>query len=335
MFGTEDLVFVPEDGLLILDDVQNWRRIKFDVRRLGLRLRSTAFDEVAERIRSAADLMSKSARHGAEMPRYMAHVDAVIRDLAPLSGAGEVSYTGDLRVETRSSEAGWWVRLSDRPAESFFPEDYDRQVGHASGECTSYPTYGSVHVDMLQGLDIPLAGDEEHGLPFVIEVPNRGGIGRFTMPPLEPLALVHEFCGVHGVSANGRTLNVDARGDVVSSHQFCTPLGRVGGSLYATLYFHYRTEQGSAVIGRVPDQRILDLAATLERSHFKQVGEGPTHRLYEREGDVVHLYSGLTGHEAEGQPVMPSLIVVAAADGSAAVEDRAELFSAIRESLKG
>jgi hypothetical protein len=335
MFGTEDLVFVPQDGVLILDDVYNWRRIKFDVHHFGLRLRSVAFDEVVDRVRGATKLMEKSTRHEKDMAALQARADAAVRDLAPLSGAGEVAYTGDLRVETRSPEATWWVRISDHPAESYFPEDYDRTLGHAPGEFTCFQTFGSVVLDGLEGLEVAMAGDEDEGLPFVIEVPNRAGIARFTMPTAEPLALIHEFCGVHGVSANGRTVNVDSRGDIVASHQFCTPLGRVGTTLFATLYIHYRTDPGPPVMGRVPDARILEVAATLERSSFTLVSEGPTHRLYERAGDVVHLYSGLPGHEAEGQPTVPSLLVVAAAEGSIEIEGRAALFDAIRESMRG
>lgn len=334
MFGTEDLVFVPEEGALILDDVYHWRRVRIDVRQIGLRIRSTAFEEIVDRVRGALKLMEKSERHRAEWGRLNSHADAVLRDLAPLSGSGDIVYTGVLATETGADHATWWVRISDKPAESFFPEDYDRPLTTATGNFTGFQTFGSVNLDGLEGLEVALAGDDEDGMPFTLEVPAKAlTVG--PMPTSEALPLVREFCGVHGVSAHGCTVNVDARGDVAASHQFCTPLGRISECLYATLYVHYAIKPGPAIMGRIPDARVLEVAAMLERSHFKMIGEGPTHRIYEREGDFIHLYSGLQGRESENQAVVPSLLVVAAADGVHDIEPRSDLFEAIREAMKG
>ena len=38
MFGTDDVIYVPEDGVLTFDDLYRWRRFKIDTHRFGVRV---------------------------------------------------------------------------------------------------------------------------------------------------------------------------------------------------------------------------------------------------------------------------------------------------------
>lgn len=332
MFQTEDLIFVPEDSVLILDDVYHWRRLKFDVRRYGIRLRATAFDEVVDRVRGAQRLVEKSPRFAETHGGIIAKSNGHLQRLAQLSGAGDSQYVGELVGDLRNSGARWWLQIGDVPAESFFPEDYERELQPVA-DATPYFTFGSVRFSELDGLEVPLSGEGEEGMPFALDVPTQGGLTRWTMPAEEPLALIREYCGARGVSAHGRSVNIDTLGDVASLHQFCTPLGRIGPELFVTLYCHYPVQVEAPILGRLRDDKVLEYARLLELSSYQLHNEGPTHRVYVRESDVVHLYCGLPGHESEGLGNVPSFLLVAKCAGQSDPLHRAELYEAIREAI--
>lgn len=349
MFGTDDVIYVPENHLLVFDDLFAWKRYKLDIRNYGLRIRPDAFEEVANRIRATLAVVKASPRFADSGPAIEENANAMLHDLTRFAGQGQEAFRGRLEETFRTGEAAWWVRVSDTPAETFFDEDYER-AAEAKGNTTPYFTYGAVQVAQLDGLMIELTGDatssmpegedgveaavEADVLPFMIDVPP-GGLERFTIPPTEPLALTREFCGVHGSSAWGHTINLSTLADIAESHQFCTPLGRVGAKLYATLYMHIHAASNTAkVLGRLRDEQVFPAAELLEASGFTLLKEGPTYRIYEREGgDVVHLYSQLPGKETEGFHTMPPFLLVACAGGEYDPMHRSELYEAIREAL--
>ena len=349
MFGTDDVIYVPENHMLVFDDLFAWKRYKLDLRKYGLRIRPDAFEEVANRIRATLHLVKESPRFVDSAGAINENVAAMLHDLTRFAGQGQEAFRGRLEETFRTGEAAWWVRVSDTPPETFFDEDYERSA-EAAGNTTPYFTYGSVHVAQLDGLVVELTGDatssmpegdegQEGGveadvLPFMVDVPP-GGLERYTIPPTEPLALTREFCGVHGASAWGHTINLTTLADIAESHQFCTPLGRVGAKLYATLYMHIHAPAREAkVLGRLREEQVFPAAELLEASGFALLKEGPTYRIYEREGgDVVHLYSQLPGKETEGFRNMPPFLVVASAAGEYDPMHRAELYEAIREAL--
>lgn len=348
MFGTDDVIYVPEGQPLVFDDVYGWKRYKIDVRHFGLRVRPGAFEEIATRVRSVLGIMRSSPRFAENFGQIDANANQMLRDLTAAAGHGHEALPGKLIDVVRADSASWWIRVSDLPAESFFDEDYEREIG-AAGNSTPHFTYGNVKIAQLDGLDIALTGEGEaptpeekaagmdtgSPLPFSIDVPE-GGIQRFTMPPHEPLALVREFCGMHGNSAYGHTMNVTTMGDIAESHQFCTPLGRLGSKLYATIYFHATFPVAAKVMGKIPETRLFDYADLLEKSGFQLIKEGGAFRIYEREGgDVVHLYANLAGKETEGVETMPPVLLVAQAAGQFDPMQRGELFEAIVDTMGG
>lgn len=332
LFGTNDVVYVPDDALLTFDDLYRWQRIRIDVHHLGFRVRSAAFDEIAGRIRGAIDIAERSPRLAATLPGLRANADEMLRALTAVSGGISGELPGILRDDLGNDGASWWLRLSDRPAESFFDEDY-RELTTIAGEVTPYFTYGSAHMRDLDDLEVPLAGDGDYGLPFAIDVPAGRGIIRQSIPSLEPLPLIHEFCGHRGNSATGHTINITTLADIADNHDFCTPLGRAGERLFATLYIHFRARVETPVIMRLRGEHFTPCLRILERSQFESVNAGPNWHILARSGDVVHLYNRLEGKESEGIEYIPPFLLVASASGQSDPMHRSDLLEAIRESL--
>jgi hypothetical protein len=333
MFGTDDVIYVPEGKSLVFDDVYHWKRYKLDVRRYGIRMRPDAFEEVSGRMRAALEIVKVSPRFTEHAAQISQNTEEMIRDFARITGQATGRLPESLRDVIRGGSADWWLRISDLPAESFFEEDYERDA-HSEASSAPHFTYGLVHIAQLDGLDVELAGEGQdiEGFPFAIDVPEQG-LTRWTIPPSEPLSLIHEFCGAHGASSRGNTVNIDTHGNVAESHQFCTPIGRVGSKAFATLYFHHSTPGAEKVVGRIADDMLFPTAEMLEKSKFQLTKEGPVFRIYEREGDVVHLYSQLAGKETEGVETMPPIMLVASAAGQHDPMHRAELFDAIMQTV--
>lgn len=334
MFGSDNLVFVPEGGQLVLDDVYHWRRFRLDVRRLEVRLRTAAFDEVVGNVRSALRVVESNPKNAKRFDALSGEVDSLLKDLALIAGPTQTPLIGQLGDVMRNDAARWWIRLGDRAAESFDREDYEPHRAHG-GDVLPYLTYGMVALEKLDDLEIPLAGEEgEDGLdlPFSLELAP-DALSRWTMPLDQPLALVREFCGARGVSCRGHSVNLNAQAEIEPLHELCTPLSIIGTGLFATLYLHYPVQATAPVIGRLRPGKLHDSMTVLERSGFVVIGEGSCHRIYQRDGDVIHLYDGLEGKESEGMETMPPFLVVAAAEGSTDPESRADLFEAIRSAL--
>lgn len=332
MFGTNDVIYVPAGQPLVFDDVYRWKRFKIDIDQLGLRIRPGAFEEVATKMRAALEIVRHSPRFVDSAMQISQNTDGFLRDLATHAGAAEEPIQASFAERLKANQASWWLRISDLPGESFFEEDYERRAKTIPNPLPHH-TYGSVSIAQLDGLDVPLSGDDEDGSPFSIDTPENGGVTRWSIVPTEPLALVHEYCGEHGASANGRTVNVSTLGELTEAHQFCTPMARLG-SLYVTLYFHYIVGSHGRVIGRIPETALEHYLAVVKHSGFALANEGPTWRIFQRDGDVLHFYSGLAGKEVEGVETIPPFMLVTRSGDSDDPLLRAELFEAVRDAAK-
>ena len=263
MFGTNDVIYVPENHFLVFDDVYHWKRYKLDVRHFGVRIRPGAFEEVKGRMTAALDLVKASPRFTEIFPQVNRNSEQILRDLTGISGHAHGKFENSLDDIFRGGTPGWWIQMSDLPAESFFEDDYEREV-ESEASSAPYFTFGSVKVAQLDGLEVQLSGEGEDELPFVIDVPDEG-LTRWTIPATEPIPLVHEFCGSHGVSAFGKTTNIDTYGNIAEHHQFCTPIGRVGEKAFATLYFHYSIPSAERVVSKIADELLFPIADVLEK----------------------------------------------------------------------
>ncbi len=331
-FGTDNIIFVPGEGLLCVWDVVTWQWLRLDTRLLAIRPRQATIDQIVMDVeQSIIDLQKEAGKRKAKLPpRIRECANAVLDSLAGFAGGeGDI----DVRIESPGLEGmTWWVRITDAPVESFFPEDYAPQPQPAT-EALAFPVYGSVTLQGLAELEIPFPA-EGPAAAFWLLVPARGAMTCEPIPAEIPLPLVREFCGSKGVSAHGNSINIDTRGKVTANHSGCTPLSRVGSSLYTTLYFHLNTSAALPVCAPLPAGRAPAVLEVLDRSRFEIVAASEPHHLptwcvLRREEDVVHLYHGLEGKESEGHHTMPDLLVVAMAGGESDPELRGQLLRQI------
>jgi hypothetical protein len=331
-FGTDNIIFVPEDGVLSVWDLVSWQWLRLDTRRLMIRPRQATVDQIVMDIEQAlVDLRKKAEKRKTKVPpRIQESADAILDSLEAFAGSGGDI---DVRIEAPGPEGmTWWVRITDAPVESFFPEDYAPQP-EAAPQTLAFPVYGSVTLQGLAELEIPFPA-EGPGAAFWLLVPARGAMTCEPIPAERSLPLVREYCGSKGVSAHGNSINIDTRGKVTANHSGCTPLTRVGSSLYTTLYFHLNTGAVSQVCAPLPSGRAPAVLEVLDRSRFEIVAASeplclPSWCVLRRDEDVVHLYHGLEGKESEGQHTMPDLLVVAMAGGESDPELRGQLLQQI------
>ncbi|MEO8376088.1 MAG: hypothetical protein ABI579_00320 [Candidatus Sumerlaeota bacterium] len=330
MFGNNDIIYVPQGQPLVFEDVYRWRRFEIDVEKFGLRVRSAAFKTISDRMRGALQIAGHNQEFIKKFPNATAETDAMLHDLSLITGSLHGELPASLKHFLHTADGSWWLKISDKAAESFHEDDYERTLKPVAGECVPYLTYGIFEIERLDNVEIALSEGEDGELPFAIDLPAEGGLSRSAMDPFMPLPLIKEYCGVHGVSAYGKTVNVSTIGEVSGTHQFCTPLGRIGKHLFATLYIHYGVNVEAPVMARIPDQVLQNYVDALTKSGFEVKGGGNTWQIFARGGDVVHMYVGLDGKESEGLEVMPSTILVASAAGEFDPMMRAELLEAIK-----
>ncbi len=329
-YGSENVVFVPAERRLEITDVYRWRRVSVDVPATTVRLREHAFQHLDSEI----ERMLGSLKRRKDLER---EVVAEARVNARRFQSGLRSAQAN-RVETSSADVAvgggmrWWVRLTDRPAESFFTEDYEEASDPPEGGM-SRPLYGSCIIEMADEAEIPFPADGENSA-FEWILPRQDSFVEEEVPLHEPLPVLEEFCGEGGSSANGRTINLTCRGEPVSSHTACCPIRTVGEDVYATLYFASEIQIKHRVLLAVPEERINRAAGVLKASRFTTGATGPNWSIHEREGDVVHLYRDLEGRESTGFPVIPGLIVVAAAAGKTDPAIREVLLNTLLETSR-
>lgn len=333
-FGSDNVIFVPPGTVLTIDDIVHWRRMRVDVLRGRGRLRPDGFIRFRDALKSATDILAGSRKKPEGAPDYRVRAEEILRavqvDKAPPDSApGSTRAARELLGQEGWT---WWIRFTDKPAESFHEEDYDEGVGLPKEPIISWPLYGGVFLDEFDELDCAMPETEEDSA-FALDLPADDGLAFEELPTHEPLPLVREFCGARGSSIHGCTVNVDTRGDLVADHAVCTPLHRVGAGIFATLYLHLTVPSKDRVLKALNVAAFAAVAETLGQSGFAVAAEGETWRILDRDGDVVHLYGGLPGKEAEGFEYMPAFLLVARAGGLTDPVSRSELLGAILETM--
>jgi hypothetical protein len=330
-FGTNNLIFVPEDEVLSLWDIQSWTRMRLDTRRLTVRPRQATLDQITMDVEEALSGLSRAAkRKKAKLPDELrSRADTVLNSLEGFIAPEAVI---NVRMESPGlAGMTWWVRITDAPTESYFPEDYVDAPVHPT-RADAFPVFGSMTLERLGTLDIPFPADGA-GAAFFLLIPE-DAIQVESIPAEEPLPLIREYCGVNGVSAHGHSVNIDTISKITANHSGCTPLSRVGSELFATLYFHLQCDVANSVCAALPTGKAPVVLEVLDRSRFEIIsaaepGRLPAWCILRREEDVVHIYHGLEGKESEGHHTMPDLVVVTRAGGTSDPELRSQLLQQI------
>ncbi len=309
-YGSENAVYVPAGGKLEITGVYEWHRTTIDLRASTVRIRehaATHLDSEIERILGSLKRRKDLEREVVAEARVAARrfrADLVESQAARIATRPLAEPGGGIR---------WWLRLTDEPAESFHSEDYE-EAADPPRSGVRLPLYGSCMIRMGDEAEIPFPAEGENAA-FEWILPDGAAIAEGPAPYHEPLPLIHEFCGTGGSSARGATVGVTCRGELSPAHTACSPIRIVGEGVFATLYFSRATTAAHRVMLPVPEERVARLGETMAKSRFDTVASGDNWSVHDREGDIVHLYRDLDGREADGFPVIPGLIVVAAASG--------------------
>lgn len=329
-FGTDDVIYVPADGRLAIWDVCTWHKVTFDIRSARLRFRKPALEALDRGLREALDSMKRRKEYADELPRYRTAAKHFLATVA----LGAINEPVHFHAQDTGLEGlSWWIRVSDSPAESFFDEDYD-DAPALEGPTQVLPLYGYFHLKTLASLELALP---QSGLEsaFALEFAEGCGPAIELINEDEPLPLVDEYCGSHGVSSRGNTVNLSPAPDIVVEHKGACPLNRLAPGVYATLYFHYCLQDPARVLLRMTPKGFHAVEDLLQRSHFQRVTGSHNFTIYERAGDLVHLYIDLDGKESEGKDRIPPFLAVAAAAGDTTPAARAELLEWILNAIKG
>ena len=317
-FGTDNLTYVPEGDRLRIWDVYNWRKIVVDVHRIYARLRTEAYNQLHLDVITYLNEVGK----GENRDEIYSRADELLKALGVPFGpdAAEIAQSG---IEP----ALWWVRVSDKPVESFFEEDYD-EAQPFDGTATGHLVFGDVTLSGLEDLEIPFPARGEKAA-FQMLVPTDGGVAIEPIGEDEPLPLVDEYCGSRGVSAHGNSVNLDFEVQVVADHIGCCPVRRLGEHLFLTFYFHLPVKPECRIASKLTPRRHDAVAQALLDSEFEEIQTGPKWRIFERKGYVVHLYSGLEGKESAGHLEMSPFVIVGSAGADSSPTARAELLEQI------
>lgn len=328
-FGTENLVFVPAGAELEIWDVYHWRRARLDMRRATVHLREDGRDRIIAELEKL---------EGGQEPAAPEHPFAKLTgrrgvgiDLDPLCQARAQAHPTD--TDPGGLGLSWWVRLSDRPQESFHEDDY-LEAADPPDMGVAYPVYGALELaGRRQPMEIALPGSGPDA-PMWLVLPGDGVGFDEAVDARTPLPLVEEFCGAGGVSARGRSVNVRHDGTVAGEHMGAVPVRKLGG-FFATAYFHLSMEVAHRVMLTVDGARRSSIEELLVRSRFARTAGRDGCEVFERDGDVIHVYDGLEGRESVGVPLMPSLVVAVRAQGSCDPEARSVLAAQVHQVIDG
>ncbi len=325
-FGTDNIIYIPEGGRLNIFDVYRWERRTLDVQRSTVRLRSSAMERLKKEIARCVKDLDKHAETRSALVENKVALKAFLKDLTE----SEVNTITVPFAPQTESDMTWWVRLSDHPVESFHSEDYEETTDGLASELFARRLYGSCSI----------TAGEQHEIPF----PAEGDKAAFewlapfmeceSIDPTEPLPIAREFCGASGVSAFGNSVNIDTKGELAATHLGCCPIRIIGGGTFATLYFSMLSDVRARVMSQLTAGWLDRIPELLKQSKFQEYPSGMNWRIFERNGDVVHVYENLEGKESAGYLTMPPFLLVASAGGDPSPQLRELLLDSILDVLK-
>jgi len=225
--------------------------------------------------------------------------------------------------------ATFWVRISQEPVESFFPEDYPERPAADPGAPVVLSTIGTVAFNAMGDTECELPSERPHSFDLA-------ALGADPITSVEPLApdaplpLLREYCGLNGSSNQGEMVTIDLHSQIPDASLAAIPIRREGTTRYDTLYLHLETMVGD----RMPVFPFRHDQAARIAERLKESGFSPTRRskrfsVWERGHDTIQLYRLLEGKESEGVPVLPSFCLATQADASSWWEDRVNLLEAV------
>jgi hypothetical protein len=330
-FGTDHIVYVPEEEVLSIHDLYSWRVMRFSVHEFRARLRKTHMQSVEHQSRQLLGVYLSTPEGEAEAEKTSRCLDAFLGDLLAGGNRAEGEPQGeDLLCEYVAPQTiTFWLRMSDAPAESFFKEDYTPSPPTVDYPYT-IPVYGTVSFRCMGDAELafPETGDAS---AFALDMRQKAVCVISCLDAGVPLPILHEYCGFRGASNRGVSANYTLRGELAPESLGCVPLHRIGFTGFATLYFHLGTELTCPVSLRVRGERFRQAEERLKTLGYECRDEGPCHQIWHRlaTDDILHFYHDLPGKESEGVRFIPSFVLAARAGGRHTPEERARLIAEI------
>ena len=366
IFGTDHIIYVPENEPFRYMDLYHWRRMEWDVHLMRARLRQSVIELSRQRCKDSMKEYFKTPEGLEDQAKTRALVDSFWRDIRSRTECPEPPLLDSQWPMDKAApqKLTFWVRISDAPAESFFEEDYDSTpllsssssdpfspaADSSASPAESGAAPGRKAIPVYGNLTLKSLGDAEIALPhegpeagFLLDFDPENSFRMETLDPRRPLPICQEFCGYRGASNRGYAANYTIEGKIASENLGCIPLHSFGHSAYATLYFYMKTIIQYDLVVRIRERRLEQAIHKLKAMGYSIYAEGASFKIWERPSgasshasgtgesaggmDILHLYVGIPGKEAEGARFMRPFVLAICQGGSYAPEKRSKLIA--------
>lgn len=335
-FGTDNIYVVPPGESLQIYDIYNWRVLKLNLARLKVYLNQDYLPEIKRELASvrkrlATLLQGKKPLVGEkELNGFFEGFNSCM--LPQLDS--QAAQTALNKIFAPQSVT-FWLRISDEPLESFFPEDYWDRAGNEviSEQELLLPVNVSLYLGSLEGYELPLALDDEaSGVPFVIGFKPEQLLQVASIPPLEFLPLADDFCGALGASGRGIVINYTPFATLSQQNLAATPLYKVGAAHYVTLYFSLTTRAEYNIIFPLTEKQTQIAIEKMQQAGFRIVKYENENYLLRRQDSIVHLYCSAPGKETVSvDKFLPPFLLLVANEGKCSPAERAALMSVLSD----
>ncbi len=321
-FETDNIFYVPEGGRLRIYDLYHWRIVSIDVHNFRLYLNTTYLADIKKKVTEAYRRSIAKRSHTSREEKVRSKLKEFFNSLEVASAPAEQNLL--LQRIFAPQQATFWVRLSDGPLESFFPDDYQHSQP-TPRTLNMFPLYGSLVFSALGDYEFTLP-QEHYDQAFLLDVPPTTGITVCDLPADQLLPIDNEFCGSFGYSNKGNLITYTQSSEISTENLCCIPLYRIRSSLYATLYLHLQTSVKYDVIIKLPE-RVLPTLHNLFAEHgFHRIHEQNGNAIYRRQGDVLHVYENVAGKESLGSRFLAPFILLVQKNGTHHPGERSTLI---------
>ncbi len=317
--------------MLRIYDLYDWRIFSLDVHNFRLYLNTTYRGDIKKKVNEAYRRAIAKKSHSSQKNKIQPKLKEFFNSLEVASApAGQNPL---LQRIFAPQQATFWMRLSDGPLESFFPDDYQHSQPTTPRPLNIFPLYGSLIFSTLGDYELMLP-EEDYDQAFLLDVPPTTGISVSPLPADQLLPIDNEFCGAFGYSNKGNLITYTQSSEISTENLCCIPLYRIHDTLYATLYLHLQTPVGYDVIIK-PPERVLPTLHNLFAEHgFHRIHEQKGNAIYRRQDDVLHLYENVAGRESLGSRFLDPFILLVQKNGTHNPAERSKLIDELALSFR-
>jgi len=310
-FESENIFYVPEGEMLTFYDIFKWRKILFNIFKFKVKLNQLRKQIISNRIIDNLEIIkSENVEEYEEKKERMKY----FLDNISYFDQDQITFA-DPQTLKNFVDISFWVRISDKPLESYFEADYLNEIVDDE-DYFNLPVVGGIPLSSLNDFEMNFFDNE---MDIILQIPKKDGV---ILKPLEVdgfLPIVEEFCGYFGTSNRGNLVNYDLFGTIARENLCCTPISKKERNLYQTLYFQIKTDCQFNLLKTVVSNKAVERLKVLK---FKEIKREEKRIIFTRNDDVVHLYIELPGVEYSDYPVVPTFLIAVQYKGSVEPKDR-------------